>query len=210
MRDDQPRDDSEWELALPWGNAVRIFEVGFFAVALSVSLVVLVFSGMDLLAGDFDALLTTLLSSAGAVLFLAGGRNALQLLRRRVPPLELSEEGILNRTYWNATALARWDEVIDIRKTRYFWIFEVALSDPNAFRKRQILPIRVMMRMTSLLGIGVLPLYMPQLATPRDEAARQLSEALEARQLAAIRDQRRLEAGVGEQPPAVSPEGHTG
>lgn len=210
MRDDPPRDDPEWELALPWGNAVRIFEVGFFAVALSVSLVVLVSSGMDLLAGDLDALLTALLSSAGAVLFVAGGRNALQLLRRRSPPLELSEEGILNRTYWNATTLARWDEIVDIRKTRYSWIFEVALSDPDAFRKRQTLPIRLMMRMTSLLGIGVLPLYMPQLATPRDEAVRQLSEALDARQLAAIRDQRRLEAGDGEQLPAVSPEDQTG
>ena len=210
MREDQQRDDSEWELEFPWGNAIRIFEVGFFAVALSVSLVVLASSGMDLLAGDFDSLLAALLSSAGAVLFLAGGRNALQLLRSRQPPLQLSEEGILNRTYWNATTLARWDEVVDIRETRYSWISEIVLSDPQAFRKRQILPIRVMMRVTSFLGVGVLPLYMPQLATPRDEAARQLSEALEARQLAAIREQRRLEAGVAEQLPAVSPEGEPG
>lgn len=206
MRETQHRDDAEWELTLPWGSTFRIFEVGFFAVLLITSMVVLVTSGMDIWSGGFRSLLMALLGSAGVILSLAGGRNALQLLRSRQPALQFSEDGLLNRTYWNATTLARWDEVIEVRETRFPWILQVVLRDPNAFRKRQILPIRIMMRATSSSGLGVLPIYLPQLATARDEASRLISEALDARQLAAVREQRRLESGDDEQAPALGPE----
>lgn len=161
---------------------------------------------MDLLTGGIRSVLLALLGSAGAIVSLGGARNALQLLRSHRPALQFSEEGILNRTYWSATTRAHWDEVFDVRKTRFPWILELVLRDPKAFRERQILPIRIMMRLTSITGLGVLPLYLPQLGTPRDEAFRLISEALDARQFAAVREQRRLESGVGEQPPAVEPE----
>lgn len=203
MSTDERRSESEMDFELPFGGGFRLFEVGFYAVLFVVSLALVVLPGVDLLVGDSSgflrALLAALLGSIGGLVSVAGGLNALQLLRDQRPALKVSEEGILNRTYWNATTLVPWDEVVDIRRTRFSWISEIVLADAEAFRSRQVLPIRIMMRVTSLFGIGSLPVYLPQFAASRDEVSRRLSEALEARELAVIRDYRRLEATVQEE-----------
>lgn len=194
--------EPETEFELPFGWAVRIFELGFFAILLAVSLAFVLLPGIELVAGGspgiIRALLSMLLGSLGVGISLSGGRNALQLLRDPRPALTVTEDGILNRTYWNATTLARWDDIVDIRRTpRAFFISEIVLRDPEGFRSRQILPIRIMMRVTSLLGVGTLPVYLPQLAAPSDEVRRRLSDALTTRELSAVREQLRLEATVG-------------
>ena len=203
-------DHSDTEFELPFGGSFRVFELGFFAVLLTVSFVFLVLAGVDLVTGGSPGvlrpLLTALLGSVGGLLSVAGGLNVVQLLRDRRPALLVSPEGILNRTYWNATTLVPWDEVVDVRRTRYSWILEVVLRDPEAFRSRQIFPIRVMMRITSGLGIGPLPVYLPQFAASRDEVSRRLFEVIEARELASIREQRRLEATSGRELPTTEPE----
>ena len=204
--------ESEIEFDLPFGSGFRIFEVGFFAVALAVSLTVLIaVGGNALLGGSFGlrSLLAILGGAFGGLVSIAGGKNAVQLLRDPRPALKVLEEGIINRTYWNATTLVRWDEIVDIRRTRFPWISEIVLTDPESFRSRQILPIRLMMRLTSLLGVGSLPVYLPQMAASREEVSRRLSEALEARELAAIREQRRLESATGKELPPSDPEQHT-
>ena len=100
--------------------------------------------------------------------------------------------------------------VVHIRKTRVFFISEIVLRDPEEFRSRQILPIRIMMRITSLLGIGSLPVYLPQLAASGDEVMRRLSDALEAEEFAAIREHLHLEAKVGKDLPTTESEKHPG
>ncbi len=199
-------DLSDTEFELPFGGSFRVFELGFHAVLLAVSFVFLVLAGVDLVTGGSPGVLRPLLGSVGGVLSVAGGLNVVQLLRDRRPALLVSREGILNRTYWNATTLVHWDEVVDVRETRYSWILEVVLRDPEAFRSRQIFPIRVMMRITSRLRIGPLPVYLPQFATSRDEVSRRLFEVIEARELASIREQRRLEATSGRELPTTEPD----
>ena len=198
MRADGPDDDLGTDFELPFGGWFRYFELGFFAVAFAISIVLCVVSGAGVVAGGSEvvlrALLSALLGLGGAIVSTAGGLNALQLLRDRRPALQVTEEGILNRTYWNATTLVPWDEVVDVRRSRFSWITEIVLTDPGAFRSRQILPIRIMMRVTSLFGIGSLPVYLPQVAASRQEVSRLLHHALDASQLAEIREQRRLEA----------------
>lgn len=208
MSSDDGVTESEMDFELPFGWSVRVFEVGFFAVVLAASLTVLVLSGVDLVTGSAAEVLRALFVTAagllGTVASVAGGLNALQLLRDRRPALKVSKEGILNRTYWSSTALVPWDEVVDIRRTRASWISEIVLTDPEAFRSRQIFPIRLMMRITTLLGIGSLPVYLPQIAAPRGEVDRLLGDALDARQLAAIREHRRLEGAAGQDLPTPS------
>lgn len=173
---------------------------------LAVSFVLLGGAGVDLVTGGSPGVLGLLLGSIGGLASVVGGLNAVQLLRDDRPALQVSHEGILNRTYWSATRLVPWDEIVDIRETRYPWILEVVLTDPRAFRSRQILPIRIMMRATSLLGVGTLPVYLPQFVASGEEASRRLYEAIEARQLTSIREQRRLEATTRTQLPAMPTE----
>lgn len=200
----EPGTESETEFELPFGWSVRIWEAGFFAVLFAVSVAFIVLAGVGLLSGEsaglVRVLLSTLLGSIGVLVSVAGGRNALQLLLDRRPALTISEEGILNRTYWSATTLVRWDEVIDIRRSPIFFISEIVLRDPDAFRRRQTPWVRTMMRITSLLGVGSLPVYLPQVAAPNDEISRRLSAGLEASELAAMREHRQLEAAAGEEP----------
>ncbi|NNF13219.1 MAG: hypothetical protein HKN72_08350 [Gemmatimonadetes bacterium] len=214
MDPDDRAPEPETEFELPFGWAIRVYELGFFSVVFAISLAFLVLTGLEVITGGAPGLIrtvmTTLLGSIGAGVSLAGGRNALQLLQDERAALTVTEEGILNRTYWNSTTLAPWDEVVRIRKTRMFFIAEIVLSDPEDFRSRQILPVRIMMRITSLFGIGSLPVYLPQLAASSDEVMRRLSDALDAKEFAAIHEHLRLEATVGKDLPTTGSEEHSG
>ena len=213
MSSDERATDVGIEFDLPFGGGFRIFEAGFFAVLFVFALTAIVLTGVGLLAGEvsgvFRPLLVAFLGSIGVLVSVAGGLNALQLLRDERPALQVSEAGILNRTYWSATRLVPWNEVIDVRPTRFSWISEIVLADPEAFRSRQVLPIRIMMRVTSLFGIGSLPVYLPQFAASREEVSRRLTEVLEARELAAIREHRRLGTPVEKGQPSAEHEEHT-
>ena len=195
--------ENETDCEFPFGRAVRIFDLGFFAVLLVVSVGFLL-SGLGVIFGGspglFRALLSTLLGFMGTGISLAGGRNAFELLRDPRPALKITPEGILNRTYWNSTTLARWDEIVHIRRTRIFFISEIVLENPADFRRRQIWPVRLMMRVTSLLGVGTLPVYLPQIAVPGREVMARLSDALAAKELDAVREHRQIEEATSSAP----------
>ena len=129
----------------------------------------------------------------GTVLFFALGRNVVRLLRDPRPALQISEEGILNRTYSSSAELVPWEDVLEIRKTRFPTVLEMVLRDPEAFRRRQTLTTRIWMRFTSLFLPGPFLVYLPQLNASRAEVLHQLVAALDAVELAAVREQRLLD-----------------
>ena len=63
-----------------------------------------------------------------------GGLNVLQLLRDPRPALRVSEQGILNHTFWSSVTTVHWEEIVEIRGKRPSWILELA-----AIRERKLL-----------------------------------------------------------------------
>jgi len=139
------------------------------------------------------SLLPRLGGAMGTVLFFGLGRNVVRLLRDPRPALQISEEGILNRTYSSSAELVPWEDVLEIRKTRFPTVLEMVLRDPEAFRRRQTLTTRIWMRFTSLFLPGPSLVYLPQLKASRAEVLHQLVAALDAVELAAVREQRLLD-----------------
>jgi len=92
----------------------------------------------------------------------------------------------------------RWEDILEIRKTRFPTVLELVLRDPEAYRKRQTLMTPIWMRFISLaigrlFGPGRILVYLPQLNTSKAEVLDQLVTALDAVELAAVRDQRLLD-----------------
>ena len=145
------------------------------------------------------SLLPRLGGAIGALLFFDHGRNVVRLLRDHRPALQISEEGVLNRTYSSSAELVPWEDILEIRETRLPTVLEMVLRDPEAFRKRQTLTTRFWMRFTSLFGPGPVLVYLPQLKASKAEVIHQLAAALDAVELAAVRDQRLLDDPDGPQ-----------
>jgi hypothetical protein len=103
-----------------------------------------------------------LLPGWGPILAIAFGSHALWSLRRllhRRPRISVSEEGIRDEKFWYSPGLIPWDEVRDVRRTR-FGLVELELRDEGAFWNR-LSPLRQLPRVkTTLLGFG------PALVTP--------------------------------------------
>ena len=143
-----------------------------------------------------NSLLPRLGGAIGTLLSFASGQNVVRLLRDRRPGLQISEEGVLNRTLWSSATLVPWEDILEIRKTRVPTLVEIVLRDSKAFRRRQTLTMRIYM---SLPGRGQFLVYLPKLNAPMAEVFHELVAALDAVELAAVRDQRLLDDPDGPQ-----------
>ncbi len=115
---------------------------------------------------SLGSLIARLAGAFGAAWSVMLGRNVVRLLREDRPTLQISEEGVLNRTYSASAGFVPWEEILEIRRTRLPTVLEIVLRDPQAFRKRQTLTTRILMRSTSLFGSGPLLVYLPRLRRP--------------------------------------------
>ena len=137
-----------------------------------------------------NSFLPRLGGAIGTLLSFAFGQDVVRRLRDPRPALQISEEGVLNRTQWSSTKLVPWEDILEIRKTRFPTLLEIVLRDPEVFRRRQTLTIRIYM---SLPGRGQFLVYLPSLNAPKAEVFHELVAALDAVELAAVRDQRLLD-----------------
>ena len=129
----------------------------------------------------------------GTLYFSTMGLNILRLALNPKPALSFSEDGVLNRTYLSSGRLVRWDDVLEIKRTRFPGIRTIVLRDPAGFRRRQPLLGRFIMRLTTILGLGPLPIHMWQLNARWAEVESRLEDGLQASQLRSVRQQQLLE-----------------
>ncbi len=145
-------------------------------------------------------LLPRLGGAMGTLLSFFLGQNVVRLLRDPRPALQISEEGVLNRTLSWSAKVVPWEDILEIRKTRFPTLLEIVLRDPEAFRRRQTLTTRIWMRIHARFrGPGLFLVYLPQLNASKAEVFDQLVAALDAVELAAVRDQRLLDDPDGPQ-----------
>ena len=159
-----------------------------------VSLCVLVGSGpSEPLPGLLGFLPPQLLGALGVLYFSTMGLYTLRLALSPKPALSFFEKGVLNRTYFSSGTLVPWEDILDIKKTRVPGVRTIVLRDPAAFRRRQTLMGRFIMRVTTILGLGPLPIHLWQLNARRAEVESRLEDGLEASQLQAVQQQQLLE-----------------
>lgn len=139
------------------------------------------------LPGFLGSLLARLAGAGGTLLFAVLANNIVRLLRDPRPALQISEEGVLNRTYSASTELVPWEDILEVRKNWLPTVLAIVLKDPDAFRKRQTLTTRLFMEATSLFGPGPFLVYLPQLRRSKQEVLTELSAGLDAVGLAAGR-----------------------
>ncbi len=185
--------------ARKWTYVVELVLVGFLLV---VSVLVALNGWPE---GGSSSFLGSLLPRLGAAiggtwLSLFLGYNVVRLLHDPRPALQISEEGVLNRTYSWSAKLVPWEDILEIRKSRLPVALEMVLRDPEAFRRRQTLSTRIWMRVHARFsGPGRFMVYLPQLNASKAEVLHQLVAALDAFELAPVRDQRLLDDPDGPQ-----------
>ncbi len=137
-------------------------ELGSWGFLLVVSVLIVLYGWPD---GGPPSLLNSLLPRLGGAIgtlssfFL--GHNVVRLLRDHRPALQISEEGVLNRTYSWSAKLVPWEDILEIRKTPFPGVLEMVLRDPEAFRRRQTLTTRICMRIHArFFGPGLFLVYL--------------------------------------------------
>ncbi len=144
------------------------------------------------LPGILGLVIPRLVGVLGTAVFGYASWNVVRLLRDPRPALQITGEGVLNRTYWATTTLVPWEEILEIRNTRVTGALEIVLRDPRAFRDRQTLGPRMFMRLGSLLGRPPFLIFLPQLKASRREVFDELQAAHSAKELTALREHRLL------------------
>jgi len=180
---------SVWKYVVEFGAMALIFLFSLFLIGIGL---------IERDSGFLTDLLTTVFGLMGVPLSALACSNVVEFLRDSRPALRVTEEGILNRTFWSSATIVPWDEIVDIRPTRRRWYLEMVLRDPKAYRARQTPSTRALMYLRTLLGGSPFPLFLPQLDAPREEVVRQLSDAVEAKTLGEIREEKRIEESVGQ------------
>ena len=125
----------------------------------------------------------------GTLYFSTMGLYTLRLALSPKPALSLSEDGVLNRTYLSSGTLVPWEDILEIKRTRVPGVRTIVLRDPAAFRRRQTLMGRFIMRLTTILGLGPLPIHMWQLKARWVEVDSRLEDGLQASQLRSVQQQ---------------------
>jgi len=185
---------STWKYVVEFGVMALLFLFSAFVVGTGL---------IERDSGLIRDLMMTVFGLIGMPLSAVACHNVLQLVRDSRPALRVTDEGILNRTVWASATVVPWEEIVDIRKTRMKGkrFLEVVLRDPEAYRSRQSLVTRLLMRLRMMTGLIPFPLFLSQLDAASKDVTRQLIEAVEARELSAIRELKRIEA-------AADPEGN--
>ena len=135
------------------------------------------------------------------------GAHAVWALRRlfgRRVRLRITEEGIVDENFWYSPGLIKWDEVLDVRATRWGRI-EIDLLDENAFLARlsgphQVGRIKQLARSaraihTVLLGFGPASIFSWGLEASRGEIIEALEAGMDSYALSVVRQGHALAPG---------------
>ena len=115
-----------------------------------------------------------------------------RLLHRPVR-LRITEEGIVDRIVWPSAGLIRWEEILELRPTRW-GLIEIRLRDPDAFMEQRSTLFQLSRFKVLIRGWSPAVLFSLFLTGSRKHLLEQLESGLDAFTLTAVRQDRVLEA----------------
>lgn len=114
--------------------------------------------------------------------------RGLRGLRSDSPRLEITEEGLINRSFVLSSGLIRWHEIETIRSLS-FHAAEIVLRDPAEYHRRQPLWRRIASRLMSVIRMGPTTIFTLDLALPRGRAIDLVDRQLDVRELQQLEEQ---------------------
>ncbi len=119
--------------------------------------------------------------------------SCLRLFRRRVR-LRITEEGIVDENFWYSPGLIKWDEILDVRESRWGYI-EVDLADKPAYFRRLSGLAQTVRAYQRLWGFGPAAISSWGLEASRGEIIEALETGMDSYALSMVRQVDALEPG---------------
>ncbi len=119
---------------------------------------------------------------------------ALHRLFRRKARLRITEEGIVDEQFWYSPGLIKWDEILDIRESRWGYI-EIDLADRQAYFRRLSGLAQTVRAYMRLWGFGPAAISSWGLEASRGEIIEALETGMDSYALSMVRQADALEPG---------------
>ncbi len=119
--------------------------------------------------------------------------SCLRLFRRRVR-LRITEGGIVDENFWYSPGLIKWDEILDVRATRWGYI-KIDLADEKAYFERLSGLAEVAHAYQKLWGLGPAAIFSWGLEASRGEIIEALETGMDSYALSVVRQGDALEPG---------------
>ena len=154
------------------------------------------------LVGSGALLLASTLSWGWGILgmFVFGGHTGWALFRllRRKARLRITEEGIIDRTFWHSPGLIPWEQIIRVRPARWGMI-SVEIRDEDEFMAKQSTLANLARIKFLMFNLGPAAIYSLPLQGSRKKLLQALEAGLDAHELARVRQERALGCGAENQ-----------
>ena len=117
-----------------------------------------------------------------------------RLLSRRVR-VRITQEGVVDENYWLSPGLITWDEILDVRPTKW-GLIEIDLADEDAFLERRSTLAQLAIFKQQLYGLGPAVIVPWSLRGTRRELLDALETAMDTFALSKVRNGEALGPGV--------------
>jgi hypothetical protein len=119
---------------------------------------------------------------------------ALHRLFRRKARLRITEQGIIDEQFWYSPGLIKWDEILDVRPSRWGYI-EIDLADKPAYFRRLSGLAQTVRAYMRLWGFGPAAISSWGLEASRGEIIEALETGMDSYALSMVRQADALESG---------------
>ena len=118
----------------------------------------------------------------------------LHRLFRRKARLRITEQGIIDENFWYSPGLIKWDEILDVRESRWGYI-EIDLADKQAYFRRLSGLAQTVRAYQRLWGFGPAAISTWGLEASRGEIVEALETGMDSYALSMVRETDALEPG---------------
>ncbi len=130
----------------------------------------------------------------GLGVFGANAAWALTRLFRRKARLRITEQGIIDEQFWYSPGLIKWDEILDVRESRWGYI-EIDLADKQAYFRRLSGLAQTVRGYQRLWGFGPAAIHTWGLEASKGEIIEALETGMDSHALSMVRQADALEPG---------------
>ena len=125
---------------------------------------------------------------------LVGAAWALHRLFHRKARLRITDQGIIDEQFWYSPGLIKWDEILDVRESRWGYI-EIDLADKQAYFRRLSGLAQTVRAYQRLWGFGPAAISSWGLEASRGEIIEALETGMDSYALSMVRQADALEPG---------------